>query len=104
MYATVYFTYRDHNGEEQVYTRTFSSSNYESYALTMDAACDDRNKALVSRQTGDLLEKTITVTVNDLWSECSFYVFDIKKYSINRICFDISWLYLAFRYDSFTKK
>ena len=69
MYATVYFTYRDHNGEEQVYTRTFSSSNYESYALTMDAACADRNKALVSRQTGDLLEKTITVTVNDLWSE-----------------------------------
>lgn len=69
MYATVYFTYRDHNGEEQVYTRTFSSSNYKSYALTMDAACDDRNKALVSRQTGDLLEKSITVTVNDLWNE-----------------------------------
>lgn len=69
MYATVYFTYRDQYGEEQVYTRTFSSSNYESYALTMDAACDDRNKALVSRQTGDLLEKSITVTVNDLWNE-----------------------------------
>lgn len=69
MYATVYFTYRDQYGEEQVYTRTFSSNNYESYALTMDAACDDRNKALVSRQSGELLQKSIEVTVNDLWNE-----------------------------------
>lgn len=69
MYATVYFTYMDNNGLKQVYTKTFSSANYDSYALTMNAACDDRNKALVKRHAGELIPKSAETTVSDLWNE-----------------------------------
>ncbi len=69
MYATVYFTYIDTQGTKQVYTKTFSSENYDSYALTMDAACDDRNKALVKRHAGELTSKQQDPTVSELWNE-----------------------------------
>lgn len=70
MYATVYFTYVDNiTGTTQVYTKTFSSSNYGSYALTMDAACNDRNQALVKRHAGELHPKQADTTVDDLWND-----------------------------------
>ena len=45
------------------------SANYDSYALTMDAACNDRNQALVKRRAGELHSKQADTTVDDLWND-----------------------------------
>lgn len=70
MYATVYFTYADSTtGTTQVYTKTFSSANYDSYALTMKAACIDRDEALAKRHAGELHPKQAETTVDELWND-----------------------------------
>lgn len=72
MYATVQFNYYGTDGLKHTFSQTFTSSNYDSYAKCMEAACACRNKALYERQAGSLATMQSDMTVQqifDLWKE-----------------------------------
>lgn len=63
MYCTVYIPHGD-----GAYTRSFNSSNYDSYAATLRAAAEDRNKALYELNSGKAIGKSSALTVGEIWA------------------------------------